>query len=201
MRAVSVLTCVTARWRRRLVRARGRRRCLESVGAVEGQQPQGADRAARAPSGLPRYAHRPIHCRRATDRRSPTDATQRRPWPTSAALRATASRTRTRTRRGATTSTWRASARRWRRTRRPRCSSRGERGAPLLACFPFLGRPVLTPVWIAGRVHRRYLKEMLGASTGKTRVQKVLVLLVESGAIYLAVWVSPAPPRPAPPHG
>ncbi|ETW83470.1 hypothetical protein HETIRDRAFT_458772 [Heterobasidion irregulare TC 32-1] len=39
-------------------------------------------------------------------------------------------------------------------------------------------------------MHRRYLKEMLGASTGKTRVQKVLVLLVESGAIYLAVWIS-----------
>lgn len=41
--------------------------------------------------------------------------------------------------------------------------------------------------------HQRFMKEMMGA--GKSKAEKVLTLLLESGAIYCVMQVSPEPCR------
>ena len=40
------------------------------------------------------------------------------------------------------------------------------------------------------RQHRRVIKKNLGKETRRTRVEKILALLIESGFLYCIIWVS-----------
>ena len=39
------------------------------------------------------------------------------------------------------------------------------------------------------RRHRQFIKAQLGEGTARTKVEKILGLLIESGAVYCFIWV------------
>lgn len=43
---------------------------------------------------------------------------------------------------------------------------------------------------LLNRKHRRVIKQSMGPNARRTLVEKILALLVESGFLYLAWWVS-----------
>ncbi|KAI0269770.1 hypothetical protein BC834DRAFT_569945 [Gloeopeniophorella convolvens] len=57
------------------------------------------------------------------------------------------------------------------------------------------GFTVLTNLWATGLIcvrawqHRRFLRSLMGKSTPRTRAEKALAFLIESGVIYLCIWV------------
>ncbi|KAI0269760.1 hypothetical protein BC834DRAFT_1039460 [Gloeopeniophorella convolvens] len=61
--------------------------------------------------------------------------------------------------------------------------------------YPIYGLSILTNLWATSLIcirawqHRRLLQSLMGKSTPRTRAEKVLAFLIESGAIYLCIWV------------
>ncbi|KAI0269767.1 hypothetical protein BC834DRAFT_569982 [Gloeopeniophorella convolvens] len=57
------------------------------------------------------------------------------------------------------------------------------------------GLTILTNLWATGLIcirawqHRRFLRSLMGKSTPRTRAEKALAFLIESGVIYLCIWV------------
>ncbi|KAI0269769.1 hypothetical protein BC834DRAFT_1039468 [Gloeopeniophorella convolvens] len=62
--------------------------------------------------------------------------------------------------------------------------------------YPICGLTILTNLWTTGLIcirawqHRHFLRSLMGKSNSKTRAEKVLAFLIESGSIYLCVWVA-----------
>ena len=54
--------------------------------------------------------------------------------------------------------------------------------------------PLIATGYLTGKFFRQYsrnIKGALGPLTRKTRLEKILVLLMESGSIYCFIWVCP----------
>ncbi|KAI0261629.1 hypothetical protein BC834DRAFT_461591 [Gloeopeniophorella convolvens] len=45
-------------------------------------------------------------------------------------------------------------------------------------------------IWIKAWQHRRFIRSLMGKSTPRTRVEKALTFIIESGALYLCIWVT-----------
>ncbi|KAI0269772.1 hypothetical protein BC834DRAFT_967514 [Gloeopeniophorella convolvens] len=62
--------------------------------------------------------------------------------------------------------------------------------------YTIYGLIILTNLWATGLIcirawqHRRFLQSVMGKSTPRTRAEKALAFLVESGVIYLCIWVT-----------
>ncbi|KAI0264656.1 hypothetical protein BC834DRAFT_1042207 [Gloeopeniophorella convolvens] len=58
------------------------------------------------------------------------------------------------------------------------------------------GLSILTNLWVTASIcikawqHRHFLRSLMGKSTPRTRAEKALAFLIESGAIYLCIWVA-----------
>ncbi|KAI0269759.1 hypothetical protein BC834DRAFT_967501 [Gloeopeniophorella convolvens] len=58
------------------------------------------------------------------------------------------------------------------------------------------GLIILTNLWATGLIfirawqHRLFLRSLMGKSTPRTRAEKAVAFLIESGAIYLCIWIT-----------
>ncbi|KAI0269774.1 hypothetical protein BC834DRAFT_967516 [Gloeopeniophorella convolvens] len=71
-----------------------------------------------------------------------------------------------------------------------------EGDTPVRFGYIIYGLIILTNLWATGLIcirawqHRRFLRSVMGKSTPKTRAEKALAFLIESGVIYLCFWVT-----------